>query len=59
MGFGNFVNFDMFVKKFKKVYYDEKKEKKDKFEDKNVFVELSKIVVIVKVFLVWFYKFFF
>lgn len=59
MGFGNFFNFDIFVKKFKKVYYDEKKEKKDKFEDKNVFVELSKIVVIVKVFLVWFYKFFF
>lgn len=47
MGFGNLINFNIFVeKRFKKVYYDEKK---DKLEEKNVFIDVGKGEVIGKI----------
>ena len=56
MGFGNLVNPDILAKKLKKVHHDEKKEKKDKLEDKNVPAEPSKTAATAKAPFVWLYK---
>lgn len=43
MGFGNLINANILAeKKLKKVHHDEKKEKKDKPEEKNVFTDVGK-----------------
>lgn len=49
MGFGNLINANILAeKKLKKVHPDEKKEKKDKFEERNVSAEPSKTVAAAK-----------
>ena len=58
MGFGNLINANILAeKKLKKVHPDEKKEKKDKFEERNVSAEPSKTVAAAKAPLVWLYEF--